>query len=133
MMDVISGKVTFMFDITSTAMGFITSGKARPLAVTSRERNPQLPDVPTMIEAGIPDYEVTGWYAVVGPKALAQDVEQRLAKALQGVHADPAFKKAMVDGGYTLNTGGPDVLDKRIADEYALWGDVVKRANIQPQ
>ena len=133
MMDVLSGKVTFMFDITSTAMGFITSGKARPLAVTSRARNPQLPDLPTMVEAGIADYEVTGWYALVGPKALPDDVSKRLAQALKGVHADPTFKKTMIDGGYTLNTGGPKDLDRRIADEYALWGEVVKRADIQPQ
>lgn len=133
MMDVISGKVTFMFDITSTAMAFIKGGKARALAVTSRQRNPELPDVPTMIEAGIADYDLTGWYALVGPKDLPKDVTAKLEKALREVHQDPAFKKAMIEGGYGLNTGGPKALQKRINDEYALWGDVIKTSDIKPE
>ena len=133
MMDVISGKVTFMFDITSTAMAFIKGGKARALAVTSRERNPELPDVPTMIEAGIPDYEVTGWYALVGPKGLPKDVSGKLGQALKQVQEDPSFKKAMVEGGYTQNLGGPDVLQKRINDEYTLWGDVIRTSDIKAE
>lgn len=133
MMDVISGKITFMFDITSTAMPFINGGKARALAVTSRERSPVLPDVPTMIEAGIPDYEVTGWYALVGPKDLPKDVQSKLTDALKQVHADPAFAKAMVDGGYAQNTGGTDVLRKRINDEYKLWGDVIRTSDIKAE
>lgn len=133
MMDVISGKVTFMFDITSTAMAFIKGGKARPLAITSRERNAEMPDVPTMIEAGIADYEVTGWYALVGPKGLPKEVNAKLEKALGEVHQDPAFKKAMLEGGYGLNMGGPNALQKRIDDEYKLWGDVIKTSDIKSE
>ena len=133
MMDVISGKVTFMFDITSTAMSFIKGGKARALAVTSRTRNPEMPDVPTMIEAGIADYEVTGWYALVGPKGMPADVSKKLQTALKEVLQDPAFTKSMVEGGYTLNAGGPAALKKRIDDEYALWGEVIKRADIKAE
>jgi len=133
MMDVISGKVTFMFDITSTAMAFIKGGKARALAVTSRERNPEMPDVPTMIEAGIADYEVTGWYALVGPKGLPNDVNAKLSEALKAVQADASFKKAMLEGGYSQNLGGPDVLQKRINDEYKLWGDVIRTSDIKAE
>ena len=133
MMDVISGKVTFMFDITSTAMAFIKGGKARALAVTSRERNAELPDVPTMIEAGIADYEVTGWYALVGPKGLPKEISAKLGEALKAVQADTSFKKAMVEGGYTQNLGGPDVLQKRINDEYTLWGDVIRTSDIKAE
>lgn len=133
MLDVVSGKITFMFDITSTAIPFIKSGKARALAVTSRTRNPELPDVPTMIEAGIPDYEVTGWYALVGPKALPANIAAKLTQALADVSADPAFRKSMIDGGYTIDNGGPAVLQKRIANEYALWEDVIKKAGIKAE
>lgn len=133
MMDVVSGKITFMFDITSTAIPFIKSGKARALAVTSRTRNPELPDVPTMIEAGIPDYEVTGWYALVGPKTLPANIAAKLTQALADVSADPAFRKSMIDGGYTIDNGGPAVLQKRIANEYALWEDVIKKAGIKAE
>lgn len=130
MMDVISGKITFMFDITSTAIPFVKSDKARALAVTSRERNPELPDVPTMIEAGIKDYEVVGWYALVAPPRLPDAVAKRLTQALDDVENDPAFKKAMVDGGYALNNGNAKTLQQRIDREYTLWGDVVRKAAI---
>lgn len=131
MMDVVSGKVTFMFDITSTAIPFIKSGKARALAVTSRTRNPELPDVPTMMEAGMKDYEVVGWYALVGPRKLPEAVSGRLTRALAEVSADPAFRQAMTDGGYTINNGDSKALQARIDREYALWSDVIKTANIQ--
>ncbi len=131
MMDVVSGKVTFMFDITSTAIPFIKSGKARALAVTSKTRNPELPDVPTMIEAGLKDYEVVGWYALVGPRGLPAGVTARLGKALSEVSRDPAFEKAMKEGGYTINTGDSRALQAHIDKEYAMWADVIKTANIQ--
>lgn len=131
MMDVVSGKITFMFDITSTAIPFIKSGKARALAVTSRTRNPELPDVPTMIEAGMKDYEVVGWYALVGPRKLPDAVQARLKLALSEVSKDPAFRRAMTDGGYTINSGDAAALQQRIDREYALWADVIKSANIQ--
>lgn len=131
MMDVVSGKVTFMFDITSTAIPFIKSGKARALAVTSKTRNPELPDVPTMMEAGMKDYEVVGWYALVGPKKLPDAVTARLTRALAEVSKDPAFRQAMTEGGYTINTGDSKALQARIDREYALWSDVIQSANIQ--
>ncbi|MDQ8032477.1 MAG: tripartite tricarboxylate transporter substrate binding protein [Bordetella sp.] len=131
MMDVVSGKITFMFDITSTAIPFVKSGKARALAVTSRTRNPELPQVPTMIEAGLPDYEVVGWYALMAPPKLPAPVNQRLTAALQAVLKDPKFRQAMVEGGYTVNTGDAQALQQRIDREYALWSDVVASANIQ--
>jgi len=131
MMDVVSGKITFMFDITSTAIPFVKSGKARALAVTSRTRNPELPQVPTMIEAGLPDYEVVGWYALMAPPKLPAPVNQRLTDALQAVLKDPKFRQAMVEGGYTVNTGDAQALRQRIDREYALWSDVVASANIQ--
>ncbi|ARP86669.1 Bug family tripartite tricarboxylate transporter substrate binding protein [Bordetella genomosp. 9] len=130
MSDVISGRITFMYDITSTAIPFIKSGNAKALAVTSKARNPELPDVPTMIESGLKDYEVVGWYALMGPPKLPEDVTARLVKALNDVQADPAFRKTMVDGGYTLNNGDAKALRQRIGHEYELWGDVVKKAHI---
>lgn len=131
MMDVVSGKVTFMFDITSTAIPFVKSGKARALAVTSRERNPELPDVPTMIEAGLPDYEVVGWYALMAPPKLPEAIQAKLAQALQSVSQDPAFRKAMTAGGYTVDDGDSKAVQARIEREYAMWDKVIKNANIQ--
>ncbi|HUG59951.1 MAG TPA: tripartite tricarboxylate transporter substrate binding protein [Candidimonas sp.] len=131
MVDVIGGKTTFMFDITSTAISYIQSGKVRALAVTSRERNAGLPDVPSMTEAGVKDYEVTGWYALITPKDLPADIHKKLETALINVAKNPEFDKTMQAGGYTINqTNGADLLAKA-KREYAMWDDVIKKANIQ--
>jgi tripartite-type tricarboxylate transporter receptor subunit TctC len=131
MMDVISGKITFMFDITSTGKVFVDSGQARALAVTSKQRNPSLPNVPTMIEAGIADYEVVGWLAVAGPKNLPAAVVSKLSSALELAKRDPAFRKAVEDGGYTIDQASPKELHARILSEYAMWERVITKGNLQ--
>lgn len=130
MADVISGKVTFMFDITGTAIGHIQGGKVRALAVTSKTRNAALPTVPTLVESGLRQYDLTGWYALVGPPGMPADVVDRLVKAQQAVSQEPSFRTRMAEGGYDLNTGGPAELQERISKELALWGNVVRTANI---
>ena len=132
MVDVMGGKVTFMFDITSTGKAFIDSGRARGLAVTSKERNPSMPNIPTMIEAGIADYEVLGWFAVIGPKNLPQPIVTKLTAALDAVRRNPEFIKAIDAGGYTLDTGDAKALTARINTEYKMWEDVIKKGNIYP-
>lgn len=131
MADVMSGKIAFMFDITGTAIGHIQGGKVRALAVTSKTRNPALPTVPTMIESGLKDYDLTGWYALVGPPKLPADVVDKLVKAQQAIGEDPAFRQRMAQGGYDLDITGPKPLADRIQRELTLWGGVVKTAKIQ--
>lgn len=130
MMDVIGGKITYMFDITSTAIPFIESGKVRALAVTSRERNSGLPNVPSMIEAGVDDYEVTGWYGLIGPAKLPESVVQRLHTALHNITKDDSFIKQMNSGGYTVVLTDGEALKQRAKREYAMWDDVIKQAKI---
>ena len=77
------------------------------------------------------DYEVVGWYALVGPRKLPDAVQARLTRALSEVSRDPAFRRAMTDGGYSINTGDAAALQQRIDREYALWADVIQSANIQ--
>ncbi len=131
MIDVIGGKITYMFDITSTAIPYIESGKVRALAVTSRERNAGLPDVPTMMEAGVKDYEVTGWYALITPKALPAGIHDRLEAALKNIARNPEFDKTMKAGGYTINVSNGAELKAQVKREYAMWDDVIKKGNIQ--
>ncbi|MBF6988143.1 Bug family tripartite tricarboxylate transporter substrate binding protein [Cupriavidus sp. IK-TO18] len=131
MADVMSGKVTFMFDITGTAIGHINGGKVRALAVTSKTRNPALPTVPTMIESGQKDYDLTGWYALIGPQKLPADVVDKLVKAQKAIGDDPAYRQRMAAGGYDVNVSTPKQLGDRIQRELALWGGVVKKAGIQ--
>jgi tripartite-type tricarboxylate transporter receptor subunit TctC len=126
MADVVGGKIAFMFDITGTAKGFVDSGRARALAVTSRERNRSMPDVPTMIEAGVPGFEVTGWYALIGPVGLPREIPARLNAAVRAALADPALAKQLADLGYDVKPSSPDELAARIKREYDLWREVSK-------
>jgi Uncharacterized protein conserved in bacteria len=130
MVDVIGGKITYMFDITSTAIPFIESGQVRALAVTSRERNAGLPNVPTMIEAGVDDYEVTGWYALIGPAKLPEAVVTRLHQAMKHITATPEYVKLMNNGGYTIALSDGEALKQRAKREYAMWDDVIKKGKI---
>jgi len=84
-----------------------------------------------MIEAGLKDYEVVGWYALMAPPKLPDAVKARLSKALSAVSKDPVFRKAMVDGGYTVDEGDGKAVQGRIDREYAMWANVIKSANIQ--
>ena len=124
MADVMGGKITYMFDIVSTARSFISDGRVRALAVTSKIRNPMLPNVPTMIEAGVPGYEVTGWYALVGPPGLPQPVSTRLITASRAALADADMKKQLVDAGYDIVSSTPQVLQAKIKSDYDLWAKV---------
>ncbi|NLY65784.1 MAG: tripartite tricarboxylate transporter substrate binding protein [Alcaligenaceae bacterium] len=131
MIDVISGKISFMFDISNTAASYIQGGKVRALAVTSKNRNSALPDVPTMIEAGIEDYAVTGWYALAAPKGLPDNITQRLELALRNIDKNPEFDALMERGGYTRTFSNGAELKARQSSEYKLWGEVIEKANIQ--
>jgi tripartite-type tricarboxylate transporter receptor subunit TctC len=130
MTDVIGGQLSMMFDITSTARNFIQAGRVRALAVTSRERNPSLPNVPTMREAGVPGYEVIGWYGLFGPARLAPEVVARLNGAANRALADPDLRKLWSDQGYELWSGKPEVLVAQAARDLEMWRGVTKGIQI---
>ena len=133
MTDVMSGQITFMFDITSTAMTYITSGRVKALAVTSTARNSMLPELPTMIEAGLPGFDVTGWYGVMGPAKLPAPVVAKLNKSLKTVLSDPALMQQLRTQGYDLVYSTPEEFGGRIEKELNFWGKVVRDARIEKE
>jgi tripartite-type tricarboxylate transporter receptor subunit TctC len=126
MTDVIGGQLSMMFDITSTARNFIQSGRVRALAVTSRERNASLPTVPTMREAGVPGYEVIGWYGLYGPARLSPDLVARLNAAVNRALADTELRKTWSDQGYDLWAGKPETLAAQASRDFELWRGVTR-------
>uniref|UniRef100_UPI0035B1340F Bug family tripartite tricarboxylate transporter substrate binding protein n=1 Tax=Ramlibacter sp. TaxID=1917967 RepID=UPI0035B1340F len=131
MTDVIGGQLTMMFDIIGSARNYIAGDKVRAIAVTSPKRNASLPDVPTMVEAGVKDFDVGGWYAVYGspktPAALAARYTQAMARAL----ADPAMKAKLESMGYEMWSGEPAVVDERGRKERAMWATVTKDIKVE--
>jgi tripartite-type tricarboxylate transporter receptor subunit TctC len=131
MTDVIGGQLAMMFDITSTARNFVSGGRVRALAVTSRERNPSLPDVPTMREAGLPDYEVIGWYGIYGPAGLPAAQVAKLNDAVRRTLASEELRALWNEQGYDKWTGGPDVLAAQAAKDVAMWAGVTKGITVE--
>ena len=127
---VISGEVTFLFDTTGTAIGQIGAGQVRPLAVTSATRNRMLPNLPTMIEAGVSGFEVVGWYGFMGPAGLPEPVTSRFIRALQVVMADPAVQERLLTQGFDMKLTTLGDFAARIKTDHALWGRVVTEAKI---
>lgn len=126
MTDVMGGQIQMMFDIIGSARGYIDGQRVRPLAVTSRERNPALPNVPSMAELGVPDYDVGGWFGLFGPQGLPPALTQRLSAATAKALQDADLRKRWADQGYVIWTGSAAELHKRMFDELALWADVTK-------
>ena len=130
MTDVIGGQLTMMFDIVSTALPQITSGRVRAVAVSSPTRNRSLPDVPTLIESGVADFDVGGWMAIYGPPALADAAARRVTEATQRVLAQPEIRSRLEELGFTLWTGDGATLSKRATAERAMWATVTKGIEI---
>ncbi len=126
MTDVIGGQINMMFDIISTARGYVATGRVRPVAVTSRERNASMPDVPTMREVGVADYEVGGWFGIFGPARLPADLLNRYNEAARRALAGDELKNKLVEQGYDVWSGPAQLLTERTVKELALWGPVTK-------
>ena len=126
MTDVIGGQLNMMFDIVGSARNYIASGRVRALAVTSPERNPSLPDVPTMREEGVADYEVGGWYGLYGPAKLPVAIVDRYNDATRRALANEELRSKLVEQGYDLWLGSPKTLSDRASKELAMWATVAK-------
>lgn len=131
MTDVMGGQLAMMFDIVGSARNYIAGGKVRAMAVTSPQRNPSLPNVPTMAEAGLPGFDVGGWYGVYAaagtPAALVTRYNQAMVKAL----AQPELRAKLEEMGYELWTGAPKLLADRGGKERAMWATVTKGIEIE--
>ena len=126
MTDVMGGQIQMMFDIVGGAKSYIDGGKVRPLAVTSTERNPALPQLPSMSELGVRDYDVGGWYGLYGPLGMSAELSQRIAAATARSLQDPDLRKRWVDQGYVIWNAKVSDLTERMRREHALWAEVTK-------
>ncbi len=131
--DVMSGQVPVFIDNLASALGQIKAGSVRALAVTSKERSPLLPDVPTVAEAGVPGYVYYTWFGLWAPKGTPQPIIDKLYAEIKKAQAQPAVKDRIAAlAGETLDMPLADI-KPFLKAEIARWADVVKRANIQVQ
>ena len=126
MQDVIGGQVPVSFVGLPNALPNVSSGKIRALAVTTKKRHPDLPNVPTMEEAGVPGYDATIWLALLAPKGTPADVVQKINAAVTQVLSRPDARKLMNSAGVNVATSSPEELEKLLVSELDRWGKVVK-------
>jgi tripartite-type tricarboxylate transporter receptor subunit TctC len=132
--DLLAGQVSMNFDTMPPILSHAQSGKLRPLAISTPARLPQLPDVPTFAEAGITGFDVTNWYAVMGPKDMPAPIVQKIDEAVRKAMADPAIRPKLEQQG--LQFGGPqtpEAFSSFIRDELTKYQRLVKELNVKAQ
>jgi tripartite-type tricarboxylate transporter receptor subunit TctC len=131
--DLVAGQVQVMFDVTVTALPQIKAGKTRALGVTTLERLPFLPDVPT-IDSFLKGYEAAGWIGIGAPKGTPADIIATLNKHTNAAVLDATIKQRFIDlGAIAVPPNTPDEFAKFIAENIEKWAKVIKFANIKPQ
>jgi tripartite-type tricarboxylate transporter receptor subunit TctC len=128
--DLLAGQIDGVVDNPPTVIAHINGGKLRPLAVAAPQRMTLLPDLPTMKEAGVSNYEASSWFGVMAPAgtppAIVARLHAEIAKALQ----QPAMQARFAQSGARLVGNSPDAFAKQIREERAKWGEMIRAANI---
>lgn len=130
MTDVIGGQLTMMFDIIGSARTYISGGRVRAIAVTSPQRNPSLPNVPTMTESGLTGFDVGGWFGVFAAGGTAPALVSRLNQAITKSLQQAELKAKFEEMGYEVWTGTPQQLTDKANTERAMWATVTKGIEI---
>ncbi len=129
--DLMGGQIQVMFDNLVALMPHFKGGKLRALAVSSMKRHPLLPDVPSLSEAGVRDFEAVAWFGVLAPPGTPRDVVARLNAEIVKILALPEIRQRLIEGGSEVIGNSPEAADKFLQNEIARWGTVVKAANIR--
>ena len=130
--DLIGGQLQVMFDTMPESIGFIRAGTLRPLAVTTAERAPVLPDVPRVGDF-VPGYEASAWYGIGAPRNTPAEIVDTLNREINVGLADPKIKARLVDLGGTVSAGSPVAFGKFIADDVEKWAKVIKFAGVKAE
>jgi tripartite-type tricarboxylate transporter receptor subunit TctC len=130
--DLLSGQIKSMFGDLLVVLPQIRAGKINALAVTSKDRNPLLPDVPTMAEAGLPGFEVLSWQGLFAPAGTPPAVVERLSKEVRAVMESKDVKDFFAAQGFLVGATTPAEFTAFVGSEVKRWGEIVKAGNVKP-
>ncbi|SAI71057.1 lipoprotein [Bordetella ansorpii] len=129
--DLMGGQIDMIFSTSASVSAQVKSGQLRALAVTSPKRSPTYPEVPTVAEAGLPDYFVDSWYAVFVPAGTPASVIDRLNEGIRGAVGKEDFRHAVEQEGLVPEVGRPEDLGKYVTSEEDRWRRIVERAGLK--
>lgn len=133
MTDVIAGRVDCMVVDVSASLGHVREGRLRALGVTSRERSPLVPEVPSLHEAGLDGFDVVAWAGLVGPAGMPRDAVSAISAVFRHVWDRPETVRRLAGIGFEATTSTPEAFAAFIRDEIAKWGRMARAAGIEPE
>lgn len=131
MTDLLGGQVTLMMDSLASALPHIKAGKIKAIAMTTAQRVPQLPDVPTIAESGFAGFEGVGWGGLVVPIATPKDIVEKIGGDARKILLDQAMQSRIAERGAIADPRGPAEFSAFVKEEITKWGDIAKKANIK--
>jgi tripartite-type tricarboxylate transporter receptor subunit TctC len=131
--DLLAGRVQTMFDNVAVMLPYVQRHELLALAVTSAQRSPLLPEVPTMSELGLPDVEIEGWFVVLGPAGVPDTVVKRLNASINKVLVAPATAGKLAELGAEPLIGPPSDVATIVGNDRERWGKVIRDAHITPE
>ncbi len=130
-MDLLGGQVDIMFDTVALSLPHIKAGKLRPLAVTTLDRSSALPDIPTMRQAGLPDYDMSAWIGLLAPAGTPADVLEKIGRDAREVVSAPDMKERYSAAGMESAPSSSEDFGSRIRKELDGYGQLIREAGIQ--
>ena len=131
MQDLLGGQIELMFENLPTAIAQVRAGKVRALGMTSRERSPSMPEVPTLAETGVPGFEATAWFTIAAPAKVPADIIRKLNTDLNAFLKAPDMQQRWIEMGVVPLGGSPAEAEKYFVSEREKWGKVIKAAGIR--
>ena len=131
--DLIAGQIDMMFDVLVTALPHARSWRLRPFAITSAERSALLPEVPTMQQSGVKDFDAGTWFGLLAPAGTDPAVIARLSDTLDQILLQPDIRQAIAQGGAVVAAGTPAQFAAFFAAEFDKWGKIVRQAGIRSE
>ncbi|OGA45365.1 MAG: LacI family transcriptional regulator [Betaproteobacteria bacterium RIFCSPLOWO2_12_FULL_62_13] len=131
LIDLLSGYVDLSFPTIAAVTPHLKTGRLRALGVTSAKRSSSLPDVPTIAEAGVPGFEVVGWYGLLGPAGMPKEIASRLANEVAQMMKAADVRERMISQGAEPVGNTPEEFTRYLAEEFEKWGKVVKATKIR--
>ena len=131
--DVMGGRVSMMFVDILTGLPLVNGGALRALAVTTKDRSPLVPQLPSMQEAGVPDFDITSWQGYFGPAGMPREIVTRLNAEIRKIIEKPEIKSQLATLGMDAFSGTPEELGSFVNEQLVLWEKLIREAGIEKQ